>query len=723
MCVELFKIQAVVGQVGVRIFCKILDPINRMATDAIFTELLKDCTDEDLTGANDVRNFEKTRMVTDVICTCRAIWEYLDSGLVGMKDQNEPFKDDDFLAIGKLLSTTIEDLVLAFTLTSEQFEDPVMWGAVEAMNRYFETGLAQHAKPGDGLLRVNHKESDAKTQLEKPKGKGRGKGAGAPAPPSRATLGGSLGVQYTDDGRTLDASGQETAQSAARSEAKADMEKNYVCAEWSDRTAYMSDLERCNLIGERIRSLMPSKHSLGAVQAFIRNLYSENVDDVLRPGHTIPAMAWKETDGKMRTVQISRKVLSNNKQDRLLKVLEKVLNHNLMPEIEYITGLPEMRNPFVLQTIIPLSVKTKRRGGDGALDFSGVPPGVSSGSSSMRPPQAVVRPSFMIRDQTWVDSTVALIVRRAETFSMTDDQKDTAYRKSMPELFRTPYIIIDRPLETFTVYRHLSSSLTNFETLRELGFGDSKQAEKLLIPDTRRQAYEATCHYAISLDYPDCFLSRDPEFLKKEKWRKRSVASALLSAPAPKRARSQILESQSLDELNRHRVPSELSVDISRFQANVNPAYRETTEFNIYETKTRERHDDMAEIHANLTRTRSVPARMADLPVYRPPPVDDDETDLKHVDPEPEAEDKRASEPLVEEQGPNDAEQAAAAEMDEGEDDDSAMLRALHATEKVMPMPAAEPEPELELEPEAEADSEDTRSGFEKSAMATFWKS
>jgi hypothetical protein len=661
-------------------------------------------------------------MITDIICACRVTWEYLDSGLPGMKDQNEPFKDDDFLAMGKLLSTTIEDLILAFTLTSEQFEDPVMWGAVEAMNRYFETGLAQHAKPGDGMLRVNHQEADETTQARaKPTGKGRGKGAGAPAPapalPSHADPGASLGVYKVGD-KTMDASGQETAQSKARSEAKAEIEKNYYSLEWSDRTSFATDVERCNLIGERIRSLMPSKHSLGAVQSFIRNLYNEQVEDVLRPGHSIPALVWKETDGKIRTIQISRKILSNNKQDRLLKVLQKVLNHDLMPEIEYITGLPEMRTPFVLQTITPLEVKLARHGQvqESPRDFSFLMPAgarSSSGSGSGSGDSERSRKRLVLSDQTWVDSTVTLAVRRAHTFSMTEDERDATNRRSVMDVFRAPYTVVDCSIEQVTVFRHLESSLTNFDTLRELGFGDSIKAEKLLVPDSRRKMYNETCHYAVSLEYPDCFLSRNPTFLKRDQWKRRSAAPPVLL-----RARTQITESQSLDALNFSRAPSEMSVDISRFRANVDPAFRETSEFSAYETKTRERYDDMAQIHGHLTRTQSVPARMADLPVYRPPVVndDEDETDEKHVDPE---EDKRASEPSVEEAGPSDAEQAAVVEMDEEEDDDSAMLKALSATEKVMAMPAPEPEAEAEAEP----DSEDTRSGFEKSAMATFWKS
>ena len=60
-----------------------------------------------------------------------------------MKDPKTPFKEDDFLAMGKMLETSIEDFVLAVTLTSDQYEDPVMWAGVEGMNRYFKSGIAE----------------------------------------------------------------------------------------------------------------------------------------------------------------------------------------------------------------------------------------------------------------------------------------------------------------------------------------------------------------------------------------------------------------------------------------------------------------------------------------------------------------------------------------------------------------------------------------------------
>lgn len=689
--------QVVVGHIFLMIYMRLLDDINRTVTDAVFVDLLHECVQEGLGGANDIRNFEKTRMLTDVICVCRVVWEYLDSGLPGMKKQDEPFKEDDFLAMGKLLETSVEDLVLAVTLTSDQYEDPVMFQAVEAMNRYFTTGLAQNPQATDSQLFQRDKVADLKEheQAEKTakkkakKAKRNGSGSRAPPLPPEENKEhkdnqintdnqSTMGVYYGNADRVVDQDGKELPQSAARNEIKRQNEQNYVAVEWYDRTPYMTDPQRCNLLGERIRPLMPSKHSLAAIQSWVRNLYNEVVEDANRPGHTIPTICWPDggTDSKTRTCLISKKVLQNNKQDRLVSILAGILDKDGMPDLEYITGIPEMRTPFVLMTVVPDHVKLLR-----ALDAESTSPTnfasfLDNGKDEKKVepprPRPRKRAKYVIRNQGWVDQAVTLMVRRAITFDMNEDQRDAVLRKSATELFQQPYVEIDCDFEEYGTYRFLSDSRTDFETLRLLGMGDVKSAKQIMIRETRHKLYDQMPTFEVRVVYPDCFHSRDPKFFDKTRWRG--------EGPPPNESKRFPRDSSedSLDALHKTRIPSNLSMDISRYKAVVDPHYRDTAEFDAYQQKTHSIHQQTALIHANLLRTQSTgharpqASEMDQLPVYQPPP-------------------------------------------DRMEDEDDAALAALEALE-------GKGEPDGDTEMQVLGNEEETRSGFESSAIAMLWR-
>jgi hypothetical protein len=644
----------VVGHVFLLIYMRVLDDINRTVTDGIFVDLLHECSKAGLSGANDIRNFEKTRMLTDIICVLRAIWEYFDSGLPGTKNPKEAFKQDDFLALGKFLETSVEDLVLAITLTNDQYEDPVMWGAVEAMNRLFTTGFADDPQDTDSQLMAGYKaDDDAKASGEAKKAK---KNKNTQEEEKKS---GDLGVSWRD-GRVFDGDGKETAQSAMRTQIRQQQEQNYVSGEWSDRTPHMTDTQRCNLLAERIRPLMPSKHSLAAVQSFIRNLYHETVEDVNRPSQHVPAIVWPESgsqDGKTRTCLVAKSILSNNKQNRLVSILSKTLARQGMPDIEYITGVPEMRTPFVLLTIIPDHVKQLRAAEPS--DFSSFLPPANGKDEKKAAPS---RGKHMIRDPGWVDTSVALFVERAITHDMDEDQREAVLRKSMGDLFRRPWIEINCNVEEYGTYRGMSNSLTSFEILRQLGFGDVKRATQLMIRHSRSELYHALPTFDVLLQYPECFHSRDPKYLHKERWRSKRGRDEDEEVPDGKRIRRDASE-DSLNALHKTSASTNLGMETSRYRANVDPSYLRTSEFAEYQRKTTAMHRETEMIHANLLRTRSNGSASSE-----------DKHNSMDTEPDTEAKDAGASEA-----------------------------------------------PGTEAEIDAEAEDEETRSGFEPSVMSLIW--
>ena len=686
---RMLRDQVVVGHVFLKMYTDPKYKINRAVTDAILVDLLQECTKAGLNGATDIRNFEKTRMLVDVICACRAVWEYFDSGLPGMKNQKEPFKEDDILALGKLLETSVEDLVLAITLTSDQYEDPVMWGAVEAMNRLFATPWAQHAQESDHQLQASFLAQDARAREQAEKNKRKKKEEKKAPPPQEEK---KEGMAMSTDGRQYGEDGTETAQSVARRQMRTQIqmeeEKNYINSEWIDRTTqYMTDTMRCNLLAERIRPLMPSKHSLAAVQSFLRNLCHETTDDENRPGNSIPVIQWKSSeDGKRQTLLVSKKMLQNNKQDRLLGLLGNILDKDGMPDLEYITGVPEMRTPFVMHTIIPNHVKERR-----AEEANKEPANFAAFNMSLEPPngkdekkeekRSPRRPriKYMIRDPSWVDQSVTLFVRRAITYDMSEDQRDAALRKSAPELFKQPWVEIDCDIEEHGTYRGLASSLTSFETLEQLGFGNVKDATRILIRKTRHECYQNMPTFDTLLQYPECFDSRNPGFLDATRWQgnKRPRDNEAPDSAKRRRTKSDSSDS-SLEALRNTRIPTNLGMEISRYRATVDPSFRETKEFKAYQDKTQSIHRETAKIHANLLRTRSSPGEEKRVP-SPPPAAAEDEMDEKHV-----------------------------------EDEDEAGLPALEAAEKG--------DQEMQEEPLAiEDDDEQTRSGFEPSAISMLW--
>lgn len=672
------------------IYMRILDDINRTVTDAIFVDVLQQCSKAGLGGANDIRNFEKTRMLTDVICVLRATWEFFDSGLPGMKDQKEPYHEDDFLRLGKLLETSVEDLVLAITLTGDQYEDPVTWGAVEAMNRLFTTGFAQNPQVSDKELMAKYKDDDSKARkeaekAERKKGKKKaqnGSSSSAPVVPEEEKKEEKgLGVAWRD-GRVFDGDGKETAQSAMRTHIQQQQQQNYISVEWVDRSPHMTDPQRCNLLAERLRPLMPSKHSLATVQSFIRNLYHETVDDVNRPGQSVPVIAWPESqsqDGKTRTCLIAKSLLSNNKQDRLVSILSKILDKEGMPDLEYITGVPEMRTPFVLLTVIPDHVREARakadaKKDDAPSDFSAFNASLSgkdekkNEAKQKRPPKK--RGKYMIRDPGWVDQGVSLFVRRAITYDMDEDQRDAILRKSATDLFRQPWVEIDCDIEEYGTYRGMSNTFTTFATLEQLGFGDLNRATRTLIRRSRHKAYQDIPTFDVLLQYPDCFHSREPKFLEKERWRNKRGDDGK-RAPATE---------DSLDKLRNTRIPTNLGMETSRFRANVDPSYRETREFAQYQQKTKSIHHDTALLHAQLLRSSSVRSAAAAAPSMS------DQLDEKH----------------------------------NTQDEDDAMLEALEAVAGQQQQQPEDNHEPLRMEPDND-DDDATRSGFEPSVMDILW--
>lgn len=731
--------QVVVAKMAKFIGTRISDDINRTVTDIWFTEATNKATTEGLAGAADIRNFEKARMLVDVLCVHDALWQYYDSGMPGCKDHKEPHKDDDWLALSKLFVTNMQHLVLAMTLIGAQFEDPVMWETIEAINRLLGNGLAQKSK---------YFAVDPKAAAEEKKKKNKDKNKNKPGL-KQSTIQqrqeekkeekkgeeGGLGWQSNanPDQKAQPAASQPLAQAQLHSA----WERMYFESDWTDRMANMTDPQRCDALAERIRPLMTAKHSLAHVKHFIHSLYNDTVKDPDFPGVMRAAIAWSDGKGPERKMRIAKKTLSNNKQNRMLSILEEVVNRDGMPAIEMITGIPEPGVPFLMQTIKTAAAKElERKGGDAEpSDFGAFNMSLSSeldAKHSSPPTPERKRKPYLIRNHRWVDRSVALAVHRATTFNIDEGQRNESMQKSFNDLFREPYLQIDCDFETFAAYENMNNTCTTFSTLNELGFGTAKEAERVIVPDERYKLYaEKAISFQELLSYPEAFKSREPTYLNKERWSKRPRDSSdsdsdIKSPVADKRARNGEAPEESADSLDQlhgtHHLAN-LSADLNRMRGNIDPSYKESKEYRQYEDQANEIFRKTQEIHTNLTRTVSDGSMAPSLwrtrprasPRASPPPpapalVQRSRTissPQREEEEEEEREEKR--EEQEEEEPPADVladEDAALAE----ENEDDALLDELNRFEK--------PEEEQVVD----EDDEQTRDGYERPSLSILFR-
>lgn len=608
--------QAVCAYICLMVYMKILDNIDTRVTDNIFVAMLDEAAKKGLASSVDIRHFEKTRMIVLVVCVMRAIWEYLDSGLPGFKNQTEKFKYDDLLCIGKLLVTSIEDFVLAATLTSDQYEDPVTYEAVEAIKRLY--GMADASGKIDTKTRDAHlaemkqmaknlekkqkadetkkKHADAIAEveaLEMPDddyqlpGAGSGSSSGAKKPAAAAAAQEeqpSISVVFgVGAGGKTTINGKETPQSMARNTAAADAALTYHAFDWTDGKLYATEEQRLDLLVEKVHTQMRTKPSKTHLKSFLRNQTHEQTDDVARPGQFVPVMCWMEAGGSTRLL-MARKLLDNNTSNRLHAIVQDLVDTGGMPAIEYITGTPVPLHPYVMKTIKSAAVLERRKADD-------ISRGLRSASleDGKDEKKEVVKPKpLRLRDHSRVDTGIALMRARGQAFETDDDKQD------LTRIIRPKYIDVDGDLEDYATWAFLQNTCTDKHTLRDLGFGpDGRNPFHLLERSKRYLAHERNPGLEILFEYPNSEKKSKAEFMKPKP-----------KKPTKTKGKRKADEAELPDKENIPLEPddssyeglcastaqaSELSLDASKFRAHVDPEYRASEEHRKNEEKTLKR--------------------------------------------------------------------------------------------------------------------------------------
>jgi hypothetical protein len=110
----------------------ILEPIDLTAAFIIYHEMLKRAREYGLTGAEDVRNFERLLFVTQSEVIQDAIDLLFDSELSPFKD-GRSFQYKDLLLIEPYLKASVENCVFTAGLLRDQYESPVLKSLIKAL--------------------------------------------------------------------------------------------------------------------------------------------------------------------------------------------------------------------------------------------------------------------------------------------------------------------------------------------------------------------------------------------------------------------------------------------------------------------------------------------------------------------------------------------------------------------------------------------------------------
>ena len=593
---------------------KILDWTSETVTDNFLVDFLEKLTKIGLASAADIRHFEKTRKLTATFSKLRNIWEYCDAETPGFKKVDQPWGYMDWIAMNKLACTSMEDLVAAVTFGGEQFEDPIMAGAVHALGRYFNLPGHQSNVPKGFSYTAELNEQKARmaktlkmTEARHGKGKGKGKKPAVPEKPTAAakptavatkttvpekptaaatktTVPAGPQTEWKDDG-TIHVNGKETEASVALRTVNADLDATYYTFEWKDKHFRTTDEDRCDQLADKIYNLMKRKPAVNHLKGYLSGLTKEVTEDASKPGTMTPVLQFIETANNSQRVCIAKNLMDSAESNRLLGVLASMLDNANLPEIEYFTGIPETDTPWVFRTVIPETVRDARECKQIGMDLSKIHIGMSAPDGKDEKKEKRPKKPYFIRNHAFIDNVASSIVERSMAYrppKNSDDLEPECKMHFSSPSFDAPRIELSSDFEDWGTFKFLASTQTTYPILQQLGFGSvGKKIDKLICRSSRYKLLEKDQRLKEQFDYPKCFPTRNPAYLRalKHKNQKRKASEIdpegrafIVPGVDPddesKSAETLLIENQEYS--------TGIAEDTSKYRAAVNSEFRQT---------------------------------------------------------------------------------------------------------------------------------------------------
>lgn len=459
-----------------------LDDIGTEITDHFLVDFLERLVNAGLAPASDIRHFEQERSLLSTICLGRGLWEYCDGETPGFKDRETPWETQDWIKLNKLAHTSIEDLVVAMTLTAEKYESHVAVDAADALCKYMGVkgmSMPQRVKT-DAFLQQDRKKAWNKANQVK------GKIIKAP----KVGGSGSMSFEWKDGKKYKD--GKETAESKHSNSAQADLELTYNTYEWVDQTMKMDDNARCTQLCKKIFQHMNRKPSENQLTGWLRTLLTDMTTDIAKPEELVAILKFMPGPNNTMRVCVAKSYMEKLESNKLLHALTVMLQYKGMPEIEYTTGLSEPDRPWLLKTIIPVSLAYERDLVDSEESLE-----------DHRKEWEEKKQSNKIRNHGHVDELVHDIVSRCAVYAKTSGEDEEFYKSNFSSSNSTGFLVTS-DLEEYGTAKHLTNTDTTYSQLVALGFGPDEDSVERVFSKRKRYRVEDT-RLTKRWFYPECF--------------------------------------------------------------------------------------------------------------------------------------------------------------------------------------------------------------------------
>lgn len=560
---------------------KCLDPINESVTDNFLVDFMNNLVKGGLAAASDIRNFEKTRQLTRICAICDGVWTYFDSEGPGCMDHTVAMTNMHWIALNTLTATAMQHLVYAVTISGDQFEDPIMDSICDPLKRFlgvagYEMSMARQLTMAQEIEEQARKQ---KATFNRQKGKERKVEAKKGGP--------RIVIDYmAANGKATTINGVETVHSQLMRRQDADYDQTYYSKQWIDKHNYMDDEKRCSQLADEIYHTMKRKPAMNHLRGFLGGLLKEMTEDrSVDDGTMVPVMQFIEGTNHTKRIYIAKNFIDGAESNRLLSILAGMLDNPGLPQIEYFTGIPEMETPFVFRTIIPLAVRDKRRVNELALNLSNVH--IGQRPDEGKEEKKAEHKKYYIRNHAWVDKAVAVIVERTMEYNPDDkNQAEESFHMSFDQSLTGPAIELNGDFEDWGTYKDLSEKNKNNDVLMQLGFGNTdNQIERVMSRKNRYKWSENDNRLKQRFVYPHCFLSRDPNYIKRLKLKKTGKRTAAevhqghSNDPDEEVVEATIGDPELSELLDEHEYSTGINDETSRYKNLVNPKFARTTQY------------------------------------------------------------------------------------------------------------------------------------------------
>jgi hypothetical protein len=393
---ELFKMrlrrnQALTSVILLMSYVGILPQVDMTVAKFIFTQTLQEAKKANLSGVDDIRNFERLEMLCRVLVVWDAIsivWDSPDSPLAHVAHHPK-----HFLCVARYLRSNVDHATFALGLLSNQFEDPIIHSILDDLmntrfkslketkkNRKRANDEVDHEEDGEGAGEEGSEFKPYEPSAVASKSK-RAKTTMAVGDPKQTTLPTTAqenGMAVEDEDSTTSSKNNKPRPLKAVNYTVPRMDANYYIAPFVDkretggRSVHIdSNYARVQLLAAVQLTTMQEKPLKGDLIFAYESLLNKQIDDMRKPEANddaadvdvdepsasedgpkaygkcqIPALNFKDNE-----IFLSRHLVKEHKRNALLRCTEKVINHLHADEGEYVYGVTRENTPFLLETI------------------------------------------------------------------------------------------------------------------------------------------------------------------------------------------------------------------------------------------------------------------------------------------------------------------------------------------------------------------------------------